>query len=213
MEVLPRVRVVHHSSDGMKHAFLLKVSNPTLGSVNLRLAGSSYEGESVWDEPSATNAYLEDIVVDPLTQTSINAVLHSQLSSELPPTDTCQLESAEDTFMELGKSSSDAPEAVIKWNTDNALKKTPGESTSILRLVGQQKSMAWFEVVLAEPKEIPKAENTFDSKFKHNAIPLSLQVQVGEGSWDSSLIQSRFTEDGGKDFVSFEFVLAWHQNK
>jgi hypothetical protein len=193
----------------MKHAFLLKVSNPTLGSVNLRLAGSTYAGEAVWDDPSATNRLLEDVLVDPLTQLSINAVLHPQLSSDLAPTDVCQLESAEDTFIELGKSSSEMPDAVTTWKADDILANAAGypSTSGSLRLVGQQKSLAWFELVVAEPASIPGSE--VSPKFGHYAIPLSLQVQVGEGSWESSLIQQRFTEEGGQDFVLFEFLLAW----
>mmetsp|Transcript_110 Transcript_110/g.171 ORF Transcript_110/g.171 Transcript_110/m.171 type:complete len:557 (-) Transcript_110:56-1726(-) len=211
MEVLPRVRVASHLSDGTKHAFLLKVSNPTLGSINLRLAGSSYKGEAVWDDPNATNSLLEDVLVDPLTQESINAALHPELSSDLAPTDVCQLESAEDTFIELGKSSSDMPDDIKNWKADEVLANTAGDMATILRMVGQHKSMSWFEVVLAEPEVTASlsGSTTINSKFGHVAIPLSLQVQVGEGSWDSSLIQPRFTEDGGKDFVPFEFLLAW----
>ena len=157
-----------------------------------------------------TNTLLEDVLVDPLTQESINVVLHPELSSDLAPTDVCQLESAEDTFIELGKSSSDMPDDIKNWKATEVLANTAGDMASILRMVGQHKSMSWFEVVLAEPEVITSPSgSSINSKFRHVAIPLSLQVQVGEGSWESSLIQPRFTEDGGKDFVPFEFLLAW----
>lgn len=213
MEVLPRARVLLHGSDGTRHAFLLKVSNPTLGAVHLRLAGSSYQGETMWNDPFTTNPLLENVLVDPLTQISIDARLHADLASDLQPTDTCQLESAEDSFIEIGKKALDVPEPVAKWNASEILANVKGPAPS-LRLAGQQKSMAWFELVLMEPTTIAATAEEgriTEPKELHCAVPLSLQVQVGGGSWESSLIQPQFTEDGGKDFVSFDLIVTWQK--
>ena len=44
------------------------------------------------------------------------------------------------------------------------------------------------------------------------AFPLSLQVQLGNGSWDSSLIQP--LADDAEDWVTFDLlvVLKWPRN-
>mmetsp|Transcript_32604 Transcript_32604/g.54614 ORF Transcript_32604/g.54614 Transcript_32604/m.54614 type:complete len:527 (-) Transcript_32604:532-2112(-) len=202
IEVLPRVRVSNHSSDGSKHAFLLKVSNPTLGVVRLRLAASMYTGESTWDDKTETSPFLQNLLVDSMTQLCVDAHLDTNASKMIQATDTCELEPAEDSFLELGKTSEDVPEAVSKWEAGDVLldSKVSTDSRSSARLVGQKKSMAWFELVLLEPSQTDE----------YCAIPLSIQIQVGDGSWESSLIQPRQSLEGdAKDFVSFDLVIIW----
>ncbi|MGK3760348.1 MAG: hypothetical protein ACI8RD_012665, partial [Bacillariaceae sp.] len=64
-------------------------------------------------------------------------------------------------------------------------------------------SVAWFELVVVEPSTNPGV---------HCAVPFAMDIQVGDGSWESSLIQSQATsesEEESKDFVSFDLVLVW----
>jgi hypothetical protein len=143
--------------------------------------------------------------VDPLTQQYVNAKLAPGVAHNLQATDMCQLEAAEDSFLELGKSSSnEEPEQVAKWDAGDVLfdsKVSPDTLPSSLRLVEQKNSCAWFELVLLE-SSMEKGINC--------AVPLSLQIQVGEGSWDSSLIQPEPTEgDEKKDMVNFDLVIVW----
>jgi hypothetical protein len=206
IEMLPRVRVSIHASDGSRHVFLLKVSNPTLGLVRLRLAGSAYSGEAEWDDKDATSPSLKNVLVDPLTQVSVNAQLDTTASKSFLQTETCELEAAEDSFLELGKTSDDIPEDVAKWEAADVLyaSKVSKDLPSSMRFVGRKKSVAWFELIVME--------QDMKQKKVHCAIPIALQIQVGGGSWESSLVQSQQLEDGDpQDFVSFDLVILWER--
>jgi hypothetical protein len=182
------------------------VSNPTLGLVRVRLAGSAYSGEIEWDDKDVTTSSLKNVLVDPLTQVSVDAQLDTAVSKSFPQTEMCVLEAAEDSFLELGKTSDDIPENVAKWEAGDILfdSKVSKELPSSMRLVGQKKSVAWFELVLMELELKQK-------KF-YCAVPMALQIQVGGGSWESSLVQSQQLEDGDPlDFVSFDLVVLWEK--
>jgi hypothetical protein len=192
-----------HASDGTRHAFLFKVANPTLGSIRLRLASSKYSGEPVWDDKTESTPILENLLVDPLTQQIVNAKLAPDVARNLQATEICQLEPAEDSFLELGKSSNEEPDEVAKWDAGDVLfdSKVGPDSPSSLRLVGQKNSCAWFELVLFETK-MDRGVNC--------AVPLALQIEVGDGSWDSSLVQAEpVKDDETKDMVTFDLVIVW----
>ena len=67
------------------------------------------------------------------------------------------------------------------------------------QLVATQADTAWFEVV---------ADGTATSETI--VVIISLQIQVGDGSWESSLIAKNTTaRDGDKiDFCTFDVVLV-----
>jgi len=182
----------------------LKVSNPTLGIIRLRLTASVYSGERIWDSTTITSPFLENILVDPLTKVSLDAKLDTVVAKEIETTDICELEPAEDSFLELGNTTSDdVPEAVSKWNAGDTLfdSKVSDEIPATLRKIGQKKSVAWFELVVVEPSTDPGV---------HSAMPLAMEVQVGDGSWESSLVQFQVSKsEECKDFVSFDLVLIW----
>ena len=125
----------------------------------------------------------------------------------LDPTDVCQLEPAEDSFLEFGKSVNEVPEVVIKWSAGEALSgsKVSKEEgpTSSLRLLASNSSNAWFELITLESSLVEKG--------LHSAIPLAMHNEVGNGSWESSLVLPERNKDGGesKDLVTFDLVIAW----
>ena len=203
--------MARHGSDGTKHALLIKVSNPTLGVIRLRLQSSEYKGEPEWDSKSDRTPVLEDLLVDPLTQTKINTKLATETVQQLQATHFCELEAAEDSFLELGKSlNNDEPEEVAQWDSEAVLSNSTissesSTSNSTLRLLAQKSAVGWFELVLLEMT----AGNGL-----HSAVPLALQIEVGEGSWESSLVQPELTEgEGVKDMATFDLVLAWNNEQ
>jgi len=204
IEVLPRVRVSIDASDGSRHAFLIKVSNPTLGNIRLRLSPSNYSGERLWDSKTQTTAYLENVMVDPLKRVSIDAHLDTDVTKAIDATGFCELEPAEDSFLALGNKTSDnIPEAVSSWEAGDILfdSKVSKEIPATLRHLGKKQSVAWFELVVLESENDPNV---------HSAVPITMDLQVGDGSWESSLVQPR--DDGdqdSKDFVSFDLVIIW----
>eukprot|EP00934_Nitzschia_sp_Nitz4_P006064 Nitzschia sp. Nitz4//scaffold3_size479765//365768//367408//NITZ4_000152-RA/size479765-processed-gene-1.255-mRNA-1//1//CDS//3329550914//6054//frame0 len=201
IQVLPRVRVSTHASDDTKHVFLLKVVNPTLGTIRLRFAASEYKGEPQWDDISANTPLLQDLTVDPFLDQTTNAKLLPKLSQNLDPTEVFVLEPAEDSFLELGKSSDDVPEQVAKWDASSALvdsKVNPEGPNATLKLISQRNSMAWLELVTL---------NESVDKGLDCALPISMQIEVGNGSWDSSFVVPEVASE--KDLVPFDIVIVW----
>lgn len=203
---MPHVRVVRHGTDGVKHALLLKISNPTLGAITFRLQSSAYTGEPVWENKAEHNPFLENLLVDTLTEMTVNAMLMTESLHHIQATEMCQLEPAEDSFLELGKPSCEDPVEVSEWKLVPVLSNsqvTVENPTPSLRLVTQKSAAAWFELVLVE--------NAVDKeKGYHTAYPLALQIKVGGGSWENSLIQPDPSKEGEeKDMVTFDLVIAW----
>lgn len=203
---MPRVRATIHSSDGTKHAFLLKVTNPTLGAIRFRLSSSKYKGEPTWDDDDDEdrNPNLENILVDPLNGVSLDATLLPTIGDTIQSTEVCELEPSEDSFLEFGGSANEEPEQVSKWNAGDVLTASniSEASPSSLQLVGHRKSCAWFELVVTDAG--------LDSGM-NCAVPISLQIEVGNGSWESSLIRKE-TKGDEKDMVSFDLVIIWEKN-
>lgn len=201
--MVPRVRVSKHASDGTKHAFCLKVSNPTLGNIRFRLASSTYEGEPVWaGDSTARNSLLENICVEPLNQKIVSACLAPDIGKSIQTSTICEMEPGEDSFLDLGRSIYDEPELVYKWKADEVLaeSKVSAENPSSIRVIDSRKSSAWLEFIVMETP----LQDGYSS-----AVALSLQIEVGNGSWESSLIQPEKQEGDKKDMVNFDLVLVW----
>jgi hypothetical protein len=188
--------------------FLLKVSNPTLGSVRLRFSKSAYGGEKeYWNDTagqSSTNGsttLFAGLLVDTLEQRFVQAELKPALMNGLETTETVELLSAEDSIIELRGKTLRTPELVMNWDPELVLKRvdTAEGSVPFIRLVAQSAADAWFEVVVLEAQ----ADVSMAS-----AVPLALEVDLGHGSWESSLIP---TKDVAKDMVVFDLVLVWQE--
>ena len=147
---------------------------------------------------------MENILVDPLNEVSLDATLLPTIGDTIQETGVCELEPSEDSFLEFGRSSNEEPEQVSKWNAKDVLaaSKVSETSPSSLQLVGQRKSCAWFELVVTD--------TAVDSGMNF-AVPIALQIEVGDGSWESSLIQAE-TKGEEKDMVSFDLVIIWEKN-
>lgn len=222
IHVIPRVHVARHHTALVtndedktlcnKHAFLIKVANPTLGTVRLRFVESNYVGEmDYWNDDgrqvagtTATQLFT-NLLVDTLTQTACRVKLKPDLASTLGSTKTVELLSAEDSIIELGVNARDTPEPVLNWDPDAIVENLDSDSgavvSSSMRVVAQSASDAWFELVVREIIEGPS------SPAKATAIPLAVEVDLGNGSWESSLIPVK--EGVGNDKVTFDLVLVW----
>jgi hypothetical protein len=107
-------------------------------------------------------------------------------------------------FLELGNTTSNnVPEEVSRWEAGDVLfdSKVSKETPATLRQLGQNKSVAWFELVVLE---------SLTDLSVHSAVPITMELQVGDGSWESSLVQAQNDgSDDSKDFVSFDLVIIW----
>lgn len=223
VHVLPRVRAVKHGSKAgddntQQHAFVLKVTNPTLGLVRLQIGLSAYSGESHWDqEPNgAKNPVLESLLVETLTNTHVDAYLltvtktkeSSKFMSEL-----VVLDSAEDNLVDIGKVSA-LPDEVTNWDAEKVLAEAPAPSEgapqenkvsfSHVKKLAEKSGSAWFELICSTNQKVEEG----GTAGLCSAIPISLQIEVGNGSWESSLIK-KVVEGDKPDLVSFDLVLTF----
>lgn len=192
---MPRVRVVDFDVTRDRSVFLLKVTNPTLGPVRLRFARSTYAGEQSWDEENEEREIsLKQLLVDELQQKVLDVDLKFILR-DLATTEPVELLSSEDSFIEFGGKAREVPPEVRAW-------KAPAEEVdqSRMRLVASSTSTVWFELVTIGVA-VRKDAN------RRPGIPIALQVQVGNGSWESSLIQHQQLYE--HDFVPFDLVITW----
>jgi hypothetical protein len=160
IQVVPRLTIVKKAETSM----LVKVTNPTLGVVNLRLGASSLlASESA------------NIVVDSVSGRTMDIVIVAP--NPMEPTSIATLQPVEDIFLDMNVAKT--PDAVMSF-----------ASTGTTRLVTSQADVAWFEVAGGL-----------------GAVPISLQVQVGDGSWESSLIKKQ-TNGDEPDFCNFDVILV-----
>jgi hypothetical protein len=188
IHVMPHIRAMKQVISENGRLFLLKVTNPTLGPVRLRFVASSYLGEADWENPEEKTPFLPNLLVDTWTQTHVDAVLNPNLLPHMTPTETVELMSAEDSFIEFGGKAREMPRTITNWETS-----TGAEDAPTMLLVAQSASTAWFQLNLA------------------NAVPFALQIEVGKGSWESSLIEARQIEGEEPDRVTFDLVLTWER--
>lgn len=161
----------------------------------------------MWDEPESVSSDLRNLLVDPFSDQHINAHVMPEAVRSLESTEICELQPAEDSFLELGKGADEVPEAVATWEASKVLSESMVSSdgpAGSLRLITSKNSVAWFELIVPEGS----LEEGVDS-----AVPIALDIEVGNGSWDSSLVRPELSEHGEKDIVSFDLVIAWETPK
>jgi len=196
-----------------------------------------------------TTQEMPNLLVDTFSQTRMDLKLLTTTAMTPEPatpahTATVELLSAEDSIIELGGKAPEIPPEVAAW------KVTSGTETNIagpdegsgggdgtnsckasMRLVAQSASTAWFEVAVAVVSEEEKIDTRQDAVRNERkglgsvpacSIPVALQIEVGKGSWESSLIQPKHIStttttttctkmDGERDWVTFDLVLAWKE--
>jgi hypothetical protein len=227
---MPRVRCVQQYERSTNcRVLLLKVTNPTLSLVRLRFAASSYVGEMDWENDTSTTsvtsvagkertALLHDLLVDERSQKHVNVKLETEILKNLATSESVELLSVEDSFIELGGKSRDIPQVVQDWKPgqegSSGVCATP-PSSSAIRLVACSSSTAWFELTIcclqqqADSDEQTKLAGRM-SAAAVPAVPLALQIQLGAGLWDSSLIQPLSTADAPEteDWLTFDLVIV-----
>jgi len=75
-------------------------------------------------------------------------------------------------------------------------------TASTCKLIGVNNDVAWVQLITKGPEE-----KTSDGNFI--GTPLLLEIEVGEDSWESSLIHAKEMIDGEKDFVPFTILPVW----
>jgi hypothetical protein len=90
------------------------------------------------------------------------------------------------------------PDEVTMWQPAAA------ESRSKVELVAQSRSIAWFDLSLTLNQD---DESMAASSYI--AVPLALEIELGEGSWESSLIppSTSHLQEGKADRVGFDLLV------
>jgi hypothetical protein len=236
---MPRVRCVQqYERNASCRVLLLNVTNPTLSLVRLRFAASSYVGEVDWENDTTTTttsvfnsagsspkertAMLHDLLVDERSQKHVNVMLETETLKDLATSEFVELQSAEDSFIELGGKSRDIPQSVQDWKSSHQDRGSTASSSSAtssaIRLVACSSSTAWFELTISNLQQQADSDQQMKAAARMSetavatvpAVPLALQIQLGAGLWDSSLIQPVSTGDAPEteDWVSFDLVIV-----
>jgi len=95
------------------------------------------------------------------------------------------------------------------WSSSTSSSSSSGSSSAV-RLVAQRASTAWYEWIVADWKVgADNDESPERSVTAATAIPLRLEIEVGAGSWETSLIQPRENmADGEVDRVPLDLILV-----
>eukprot|EP00549_Striatella_unipunctata_P011954 CAMPEP_0118678080 /NCGR_PEP_ID=MMETSP0800-20121206/3000_1 /TAXON_ID=210618 ORGANISM="Striatella unipunctata, Strain CCMP2910" /NCGR_SAMPLE_ID=MMETSP0800 /ASSEMBLY_ACC=CAM_ASM_000638 /LENGTH=424 /DNA_ID=CAMNT_0006573857 /DNA_START=90 /DNA_END=1361 /DNA_ORIENTATION=- len=185
IHVIPKVQIVRYEkNEENKMAFLLLVQNPTLGLLRFRFNKSEYK---------FTGLEGKGLILDFMNHERVDAV-SGPLDIPLSP-DIYELDSVEDAFLELGKSQNNTPKPVEDWNGAEVLS-SAGDKPS-MKFLSKEKDKAWFE--LTAPVDALGEDEAEDTR---RAVSLQLQIEVGNGSWETSLVQAKTNVE--KDFVSFD---------
>lgn len=227
IHVVPRVRVIRQgrTTDDrtISYAVLLSVKNPTLNMIRLRLATTTTTG------PSSTSSAppviieqreLENILVNPFTERFVQGHLcPMDTLSSITPTDYFVLEPADDPFLDIGNKSSTEeggdPLVVKNWDAITTLSSFVGDGSSIssskskLQLVATKGDTAWVELILCfdVASSPPPTISDTNTNSYYLTVPLALQIEVGNGSWEASLIKRRDDiPDEEMDLVTFNLV-------
>jgi hypothetical protein len=225
VHVIPRVKVVKNAAlvENDKQVFLLKVTNPTLGTIRLRFSPSTYQGEQLTESTTTadqkTTPLLTDLLVDTFTDEHSHVEINCNAFASLEPTQEVELLSAEDSFIEFGGKSKEVPYEVLRWDPTQveAAAAAASNGNAVMRLVAQSASTAWFELVAPDiPTTTPSSSaddttgTTAASAAISPAVGLALQIEVGNGSWQSSLVQPKQQEGDAKDWVTFDLLITWN---
>lgn len=181
---IPRIQIKRqkYNSSTNQYALLFQVKNPTLGPIRLQI-------HSNFDESVAFPSSC-DVVLDSMT-------LKKEVVNIIPPTPSVDKElfTLEASEVMRKDSNGDRNDA---WSKDDLNWST----ASTCKLIGVNNDVAWVQLITKGPEE-----KTSDGNFI--GTPLLLEIEVGEDSWESSLIHANEMMDGEKDFVPFTILPVW----
>ena len=187
VQVVPRVRIVRSIRKERRHAVLLSVKNPTLSMVRLRFCGND-------SQIILGNDELRGILVDPFNEQRVQAQLCPSSVTNLGSTGFIELAPADDPFLDIGKAKKGDPPEVSGWEGTT----TEDFENSGLKLVASQGDTSWVEFAVAFEDEV--ATNL--------AVPFSMQIEVGNGSWEASLVKRKELPEQETDLVELSLIAV-----
>uniref|UniRef100_A0A7S0G9X7 Dynactin subunit 4 n=1 Tax=Proboscia inermis TaxID=420281 RepID=A0A7S0G9X7_9STRA len=210
IHVVPRVKLLQFGKTGnhkkFQTALLLKVENPTLSQVNIRFKGCGNIKKTTTNDKE--EHYIDRLVIDHMKRTYVDAVIVGA-TNNANTSELTQLDAVEDAFLELGKKQSNSPIEVSSWTPASALNKIDesNDKEAHFSIVAHQDDSAWFQVLFSDAGS-SESTKTSHKLCLHCALPISMQIEIGNGSWESSLLTSSKGGEGD-DFASFDMLVVW----
>ena len=215
VHVVPRVRICRHGSDRtrQKYAALLRVKNPTLNSIRLRLTGPSSPEVDRNDAnhapiPPIDPREFQNILVNPFAETFVHGhPCPPDATSSITPTDFFVLDPADDPLLDAGKGQRGDPSEVRDWDAKSILGRLDDiGNTSRMRMVATRGDTAWIELVVVFDAAISNDDVPpyVANATSHLAVPLALQIEVGNGSWEAAGISRRSIPSDDEDLVTLD---------
>ncbi|KAL7432005.1 hypothetical protein ACHAXH_002128 [Discostella pseudostelligera] len=197
VHVVPNVQLQRVGADVTRHKYaaLLKVKNPTLNMIRLRLVGPSCC--ELIDQTE-----LQNVLVNPFTETFVRGRHCSpDATASIAPTEFIVLHPADDPFLDIRKDRSGDPLDVKDWDAMKALSSGNWDKSQF-RIVATEGDTAWVEVLLCNATPVTNALSESD----YLAVPFALQIEVGNGSWEASLIKRQDLPEEESDLVTLNLV-------
>eukprot|EP00979_Chaetoceros_neogracilis_P004109 scaffold715_cov217-Chaetoceros_neogracile.AAC.5 len=198
---IPRVQIKaeKYNSSSNQYAILLHIKNPTLGPVTLRLC-RTFDENAEFDDSS-------EVILDPMTlqKATVNIIKETQQFDERVAMKQVTLEAVEDSFLDIGKGAANSF-SVDDWregDLDLSLK----ESFQVLSVTND---VAWIQYVTESVESQDGQESNEECRYL--GTPLSLEIEISDESWESSLIQAQEMEGDEKDFVTFTILPVWRDH-
>ena len=194
---VPKVQICSYGKDNdIMYAILLKIKNPTLGIIRLRLI-SKASGEDSSSGDATENA---NLILDATSMETTKAKIISPIAAQ-EMENFVQLDPVEDAFLELGKGHSHDPIEVINWDAQQILR--DAQVKSGLKIVAKKEDSIWVQYLIEDQSQAANATQNYLS------TPLIMEIELGNGSWESSLIKTKGDLEGNVDTVKFSILPVW----
>jgi len=197
---VPRVHIKaeRYNAQSNQYALLLQVRNPTLGPIRLRLCCNINESTEFPDSKS-------EVILDPMTlqKATVNIILPKQQIDQGMNMEYISLEPVEDSFLDIGKEATTEFD-IDGWVQNEDLDWSLERSFRVLSVVNDVACIQYITASVQTRKGSDKNEECV-----YLGTPLSLEIEIGEESWESSLIQARVMEGEEKDLISFPILPVW----
>ena len=169
------------------YAFLVHVKNPTISPIRFRI-------HSNFDENHVFPSMYHDVVVDPITLETATIDIVQPIQSE-SVMDLLTLDGMEDSLFETGKMDGFD---ISRWTNETI----EWDRTSAAKMIHWEKDAALLEYIV-------RGEHSTSNPASFHGSPLMLYIDIGQGSWESSLIQSTSVSNEEAEVVSFVLLPIW----
>jgi hypothetical protein len=198
---VPRVQIKaeKYNAQSNQYALLLQVRNPTLGPIRLRLCCNVNETIEFPDS--------SEVILDPMTlqKATVNIMSPTQQTDQGMNMEYISLEPVEDSFLDIGK------EATTEFDIDGWVQTEDLDWSleSSFRLLSFVSDVVCIQYITGSVQTREGLDENQNEECVYLGTPLSLEIEIGEESWESSLIQARVMEGEGKDLISFPILPVW----